>query len=207
MIILAPLFLKGFFTGGSLIVAIGAQNAFVLKQGLKQRHLLLTALLCSIIDALLITLGILGFGRFVSSYPAALEVCRYFAIAYLLGYGFLSFKSAFYTSKTLSETSENPDSTKRKTVLILLALTLLNPHVYLDTVVLLGSISAQFDLSQQIYFALGAISASFLWFFSLSYGAGLLRPFFQKEIAWKIVDIAIGIVMWFIAFSLVGVSL
>lgn len=193
--------LKGFASSASLIVAIGAQNAFVIRQGLLRNHLLLTALLCSLIDAALITLGVLGFGQMISAYPLLIETTKYFAIAFLLAYGVLSLKSAFKNKALENEKSQNVQS-RKKTVLLLLGLSLLNPHVYLDTVILLGSIASQHPAEEQFYFALGAIVASFIWFFSISYGSRFFAPFLCHSVSWKIIDFFIALIMWGIALSL-----
>ena len=193
--------LKGFTMSGSLIVAIGAQNAFVIKQGLLQRHLFLTAFLCALIDSLLIILGVLGFGTVVLEYPLLFDVAKYFSVIFLVVYGALSLKSAFKT-RAIENREEKALISWKKTVLLLLTITLLNPHVYLDTVVLLGSIASQQPDHEQLYFALGAIIASFLWFFSITYGSRFFAPIFQNPIAWKIIDGVVAVTMWVIAISL-----
>jgi len=196
--------LKGFSASGGLIVAIGAQNAFVIRQGLLRRHLLLTALLCSSIDALLILLGVLGFGHLISAYPLCIELSKYFAVVFLFFYGGISLKSAL-RPKCLKGAKEQELTSAKKTFFLLLGLSLLNPHVYLDTVILLGSIASQQPPQNQIYFALGAISASFIWFFSITYGSCLLIPFLSKQNSWKIIDGLIALTMWGIAISLLVV--
>jgi len=193
---------KGFGVSGSLIVAIGAQNTFVIRQGLKQQHLLLTALLCSIIDSLLIVSGVAGMGHFISFYPLVIELTKYFAIIFLFFYGVISFKSAFKTKSMTESLEGNASPSVKKTILALLAFSLFNPHVYLDTVILLGSIALQEPAQEQGYFAVGAMCASFIWFFSITYGARFLAPFLQKERAWKIIDTCIGLMMWGIAIVL-----
>lgn len=190
--------IKGFFTSASLIVAIGAQNAFVIRQGLLRRHLFTTALLCSVIDAALILFGVLGFGKILVAYPMLIAVFKYFAICFLFLYGGLALKSAF-TSKSIEETSGGQASWM-KSVVMILGFSLLNPHVYLDTVILLGSVASQ--QADQVLFALGAISASFSWFFAITYGSRLLAPFLRKKNAWKIIDILIALTMWGIAGAL-----
>ena len=192
--------LKGFASSASLIVAIGAQNAFVIRQGLLQNHLLLTASLCSLIDAILITVGVLGFGQIIAAYPLLIEITKYFAIIFLFAYGVLSLKSAF-KNKLLENERDQAVQSRKKTVLLLLALSLLNPHVYLDTVILLGSIASQHPLNEQFYFTIGAIGASFIWFFSLSYGSRFLAPFLRSSLSWKIIDTGIAFVMWGIALG------
>lgn len=196
--------LKGFGASGSLIVAIGAQNAFVIRQGLRLQHLLLTALLCSLIDGTLIILGVMGFGNFISSYPLFIDLTKYFAIIFLFIYGALAFKSAF-KKKTALSLDEQVSMTAKKTIISILAFSLLNPHVYLDTVILLGSIASQQPAEEQLYFAFGAIAASFAWFFAITYGARLLAPFLQKEKSWRIIDCCIAATMWGIAITLISV--
>lgn len=193
--------IKGFSISGSLIVAIGAQNAFVIRQGLLRRHLLVTALLCSLIDAILIVFGVLGFGHIISAYPSLIDLAKYFAIIFLLFYGALSLKSAF-KPKALEDADNKSVSSVKRTILLLLALSLLNPHVYLDTVILLGSIASQQPADQQIFFALGAIAASFVWFFTITYGSRLLAPFFRKQSSWRIIDCSVALIMWGIATTL-----
>jgi len=200
-----PVLLKGFSTGGSLIIAIGAQNAFVIKQGLRQQNLLLTALLCSVLDSFLIVLGITGFGYFLSYYPFFIDLSKYLAVLFLIVYGILSFVSAFKSKPTVTSLDENALSSKKKTIITLLALSLLNPHAYLDTVILLGSIASQHTAHEQLYFGIGAISASFAWFFAITYGARLLAPFFQKEISWRIIDLFVALTMWGIAYTLLPI--
>lgn len=192
--------IKGLSASAGLIVAIGAQNAFVIRQGLLRRHLLLTALLCSSIDALLILFGVLGFGQLISHYPMCIKIARYLAIAFLIIYGGISLHSAL-TPKSLQSAQEDR-LTVKKTLILLLALSLLNPHVYLDTVILLGSIAMQQPPQNQIYFTIGAISASFIWFFSITYGSRLLAPYLSKPNAWRTIDILVAITMWGIAVSL-----
>ena len=195
--------LKGFSASGALIVAIGAQNAFVIRQGLLRRHLLLTALLCSTIDALLILLGVLGFGQVISAYPLSIQLAKIFAIVFLLFYGVVSLKSAF-KPKYLESVEERGGISAKRTLFLLLGFSLLNPHVYLDTVILLGSIASQQPPHEQSYFAVGAIAASFIWFFALTYGSRLLAPVLSKERSWRIIDTLVACTMWGIAVSLIA---
>jgi len=194
-------FIQGFGIGGGLIVAIGAQNAFVLSQGVRRSYPLTIALICSLCDAALILLGIAGVGGLVAGNPLLGQITAWGGAAFLVWYGALSLRSAI-KGGTL-EADGGCTSSLRAVVTTTLALTLLNPHVYLDTLVLLGSISGQFAGAQRWLFGVGAISASFLWFFSLSLGAGLLAPLFRKKIAWRILDGMVCLVMWSIAASLV----
>lgn len=193
--------LKGFVTSGSLIVAIGAQNAFVIRQGLLRNHLFLTASLCSLIDAALIMLGILGFGKIISEYPSLIFLSNLFAIVFLFFYGAFALQ-ALYTKKRLNDFSSPTKPTKRKTILLLLAFSLLNPHVYLDTVILLGSIASQQPLHEQIYFGWGAISASFIWFFTITYGSFLLAPLLSSPFSWKMIDVFTAVTLWGMALCL-----
>jgi L-lysine exporter family protein LysE/ArgO len=194
--------LSGFFLSLSLIMAIGAQNAFVLKQGLKKHHIFWVCLVCAMSDAVLIFLGIAGFGAAAEVFPALESIARYGGALFLLAYGVKSFISAFRTSHALEPAGEIPGALSR-TVLTCLAFTWLNPHVYLDTVVLIGSIATQYEGVSRLQFGSGAISASIVFFFSLGYGARFLAPLFQRPVAWKVLDFAIGLVMFTIAASLV----
>ncbi|PWQ98401.1 LysE/ArgO family amino acid transporter [Leucothrix arctica] len=193
-------FFAGFSLGLSLILAIGSQNAFVLKQGIKRQHVLLVCAICAISDAILISLGIAGFGMVVSKYPSIEMYARYGGAAFLLVYSFLSFKSAFSQRHALTTDTE-VQSSALKIASICLAFTWLNPHVYLDTMVLLGSISTQYE-GQQLEFALGAIIASFTFFFSLGYGARLLAPVFENPKAWQVLEFIVGLTMLIIALTL-----
>ena len=189
----------GFTLGFSLILAIGAQNAFVLKQGLRGEHVFWVSLFCACSDAVLIMLGIAGFNAVIQKLPWLEPLMRYGGAAFLIGYGARSFWTAFRSNEGLNPADQPPQSL-RKILLICLAFTWLNPHVYLDTFGLIGSISTQY--SDVRAFGLGAVSASFLFFFSLGYGARLLRPVLAKPDAWRILDGIIGVVMWSIAASL-----
>lgn len=191
--------LPGFLTGLSLIIAIGAQNAFVIKQGLLRQHVLLIVLICAISDAVLIFLGTGGLGALVQSNQGLLEVIRWFGVAYLTWFGIKSVKSAF-TNQSL-EASESPTVSALKVATTALALTWLNPHVYLDTVILLGSVANQFD-SDRWYFAIGASVASVLWFTVIGFGARAASKYMSRPIFWKILDSLIAIVMFSIAITL-----
>ena len=192
-------FLEGFLTGAGLIIAIGSQNAFVFRQGLKGDHLFITALFCTLADALLIGVGVGGVGEILTSNRYLLLAAKWGGAAFLFWYGLRSFRAIAHTE---SLHAKAPESSGRKLLLTLAALSFLNPHVYLDTVVLLGTIGSQFLLLQRLFFALGAIFASFSWFFGLSYGAQLLSPFLKSPRSWKIIELCIGCIMWGIGFSL-----
>ncbi len=194
-------YLAGFSLGLSLILVIGSQNAFVLTQGLKNQNILIICLICAISDAFLICLGVAGFGAIVAKYPEIEIFARYGGAIFLAVYAILSFRSAFTTNHAL-KTDINAQGSTIKAVVTCLAFTWLNPHVYLDTVVLLGSVSTQYQ-PDQIIFAIGAISASFVFFFSLGYGARFLAPFFNNPKAWKFLYLAIGVIMLINALLLI----
>ena len=192
-------FAPGFALGLSLIVAIGAQNAFVLRQGLRRQHVLPVALTCAASDAVLIAAGVLGFGSLAQVLPWFETAMRLGGAGFLLWYGARSFQSAWRGGDALVA-----DSAERQplwpVLATTLALTWLNPHVYLDTVVLLGSISSQYD--NPTSFGLGAVTASFCFFLILAYGARLLAPVFARPRAWQILEVGIGAIMWAIALRL-----
>ena len=190
----------GFALGLSLILAIGAQNAFVLRQGIRREHVFATVLTCAISDALLIAVGVAGFGALAEALPWLESVMRYGGAAFLVWYGARNFLAAWRGGQAL-ETEGRVRSSLKGVLGTVLMLTWLNPHVYLDTVVLLGSISAQWE--NRLGFALGAMTSSFVFFFSLGYGARLLRPFFAKPRSWQILDAVVGATMWAIAVKLV----
>ena len=193
-------FFKGFATSAALIIAIGAQNAFVLRQGIKREHVLAVVLVCAVSDALLITLGVAGLGALVQGHPSLLAVARFGGAAFLVVYGALAARRAF-GSETLAASIGTPMSL-RAAITTCLAFTYLNPHCWLDTVVLLGSISSQQPEGSRAAFGIGATLASFVWFFALGFGARGLRGLFERPLAWKILDATIALVMWGIAVSL-----
>ena len=196
-------FFAGMTMGLSLIVAIGAQNAFVLRQGLLNRHVFAVCLACAVSDAILITAGVSGFGRVAAWLPWIDPVMRYGGAAFLIWYGAKSLRSALRSTEALAVGSPDEKRGLAGTLLACLAITWLNPHVYLDTVVLLGSISTQFP-GLEVPFAVGAMTGSFLFFFSLGYGATWLRPVFAKPAAWRVLDGIIATIMWAIAFKLIA---
>jgi L-lysine exporter family protein LysE/ArgO len=196
----ASVLLAGFSLGMSLILAIGAQNAFVLKQGLKQQHVFVVCLICALSDAILISAGIAGFGVIVPKFPLIEQIARYAGAAFLFFYATVSFRTFFTTEHTLKAGGKEVTSTVTA-ALTCLAFTWLNPHVYLDTFILLGSISTQYD-GQQLAFGVGAVTASFVFFFSLGYAAKLLIPVFKNPKAWKVLEFIIGFVMLALGISL-----
>jgi L-lysine exporter family protein LysE/ArgO len=197
-----PVFIAGLSIGLSLIVAIGAQNAFVLRQGLRGEHVFAVSLVCAISDALLIVLGVTSFGRIATLLPWLDPVMRFGGAAFLFWYGGKSLHSALKSQGALAVGETGFAKPLLPTLLACLAITWLNPHVYLDTVVLLGTISTQFT-GREAHFAAGAITGSFAFFFALGYGAALLRPIFANPFAWRILEGIIAVVMWAIALKLV----
>ena len=191
--------LPGLLTGFSLIIAIGAQNAFVIRQGLRREHILLIVLLCAISDAALILVGTGGLGRIIQGNQIALEIIRWFGVAYLTWFGLRSLRSAF-KSQSL-QVGEVLQARAGDVARSALALTFLNPHVYLDTVILLGSVANQFE-SDRWFFALGACLASIIWFTTIGFGARSASRFMSKPIFWKILDSIIALVMFSIAITL-----
>lgn len=192
-------FLKGVGVGSGLIIAIGAQNAFVLNHGVRKNHYIIIPLICAVCDALLIALGVSGMGTLIASSKSLSLIAGIGGAGFLFIYGIGSFRSAI-RGGSLSA-NQKTESSLKHAVLTTLAVTLLNPHVYLDTVILLGSISSQFQQPGHIYFGAGAVTASFVWFFSLSLGGKMLTPLFAKKSAWRILDTFVGITMWVIALS------
>ncbi len=199
------IFLTGLLLGGSLIIAIGSQNAYVLKQGLLKSHVFIICLICAVSDAILITIGTTGVGEIIQNHPDWLKAITWFGAAYLFIFGAMSFRAAF-SNQTLQASKTGSSQNTKTVVTTVLALTFLNPHVYLDTVLLIGSIASPYTNEERYYFTLGAISASFLWFFGLGYGARFLTPLFAKPIAWKILNILIGLVIWWIAYQLISTN-
>jgi L-lysine exporter family protein LysE/ArgO len=189
----------GFLTGLSLIIAIGAQNAFVIRQGLSRSNVLLIVLICAASDAVLIFLGTGGLGTLIQSKPALLEFIRWFGVLYLTWFGVKAVRSVL-SSQSL-EVREGTSSSKKAAIFSVLGFTFLNPHVYLDTVILLGSIANQFE-EDRWFFALGASIGSFLWFSAIGFGAKAASRFMSRPIFWKILDSIIAVVMFSVAIFL-----
>ena len=188
------IFLNGLGMTAGLIMAIGAQNLHVLRTGLRREHVGLTVMTCILIDAALIGLGVAGVGALVQSSPVLLAVAKWGGAAFLFWYGLRSWRAVF-ASGALQVTPDQVRTTRRQALLSVLALSLLNPHVYLDTVVLLGAIGGGFPPAGRPSFAAGAMCASVLWFLALGYGATRLSPMFAKPVAWKWIDGIAGTTM------------
>ncbi len=192
-------YISGFSLGLSLILAIGSQNAFVLKQGLLRSHVFAICLFCAISDAILIGAGVAGFGAITARFPQVVIIAKYAGAIFLLSYGLKSLHSSFTKSHALTATGEQVNSLK-KSLLLCFAFTWLNPHVYLDTLVLVGMVST--GATNKLLFAIGAMTASFAFFFSLGYGARLLSPIFSQAKAWNVLDGLVGILMLWLAYKL-----
>jgi len=195
--------IPGLLTGLSLIIAIGAQNAYVIRQGLARDNVLLVVLFCALSDALLIVLGASGLGALIQAAPDLLELIRWFGVIYLSWFGIKSLRSAMKSqSLEIGENVSRENRTsKRKVVATVFALTYLNPHVYLDTVIFLGSIANQFT-EDKWFFVTGAALGSFLWFFTIGFGAKKASRFMSRPIFWKILDFIIAAVMFTVAIIL-----
>ncbi|NNU80725.1 amino acid transporter [Halovulum dunhuangense] len=191
----------GYGTSLALILAIGAQNAFVLRQGLMRSHVLAVVLVCAISDALLIAAGVAGFAAVTAAWPALPRIMALGGAAFLLVYGFLRLRAAWRGGEALVAGGER--QSLRSAVLTCLAFTWANPHVYLDTLGLIGAVSTAFGGPAKLAFGIGAVAASFSFFFALGYGARLLAPLMRRPGAWRVLDTAIGLTMWAIAASLV----
>ncbi len=195
-------FLNGFALGGSLIIAIGAQNAFILRQGLLRSNVFILCLIASMADALLILAGVAGFGTLINSSPTLLTIVTAGGAVFLLAYAALAAKRAWQPK--IMEAAQQAAPTLARAITTLLAFTFLNPHVYLDTVVLLGGLSGSYEGQARAMFGAGAMVASFVWFFSLGYGARWLTPLFAKPSAWRVLDGLIALVMLLLALSLIA---
>ena len=195
-------FLSGFILGFSLILAIGAQNSFVLRQGLMGRHVFTVALFCSLSDALLISIGVAGISIFLNNYIDLVSDWLFgISAIWLAGYGMLRLRDAAIGKSALIAENSSVNGLA-STLSFLVILTFANPHVYLDTVVLIGSVSQQFPGNTKFAYVLGASIASFVFFFSLSYGAKFLSPIMQLPIAWRLLDSFIAFVMFALAIKM-----
>lgn len=197
--------LSGFLSGAALIIAIGAQNSFVLRQGIRREHVLPIVLVCAGADAMLIAAGIAGLGALIKSAPLILDVTRYGGAAFLFAYGLIAARRALQPHLLTVDSSMG--TSLKAAMATCLAFTFLNPHVYLDTVILLGSMANQCGANGRWVFGAGAVTASFVWFFALGYGARLLCPLFSKAVAWRILDALIALIMLGLGMALLMGSL
>ena len=193
-------YLNGLLVALGLIMAIGAQNAFVLAQSLRREHHLSVAMICMTCDAILIAAGVFGLAALLQQYPLAMEITRWAGILFLVGYALLAMRRSFANQSLAVGAAQRPMRTRRVVMLATLAITLLNPHVYLDTMVLIGSVGAQ--QSWPVWFVAGAASASMLWFFSLALGAAKLAPVLSRPLTWRLIDLLVAGMMLKVAWTL-----
>ena len=195
-------FIQGLIVCFGLIVSIGAQNAFLLKQGILKQHVFAVALICFLGDVFLMTVGVLGLGELISRLPVVSLLLAILGAVFLFTYGSRSFLNIFKADGALTQSSENITSLKR-ILMVTFAVTFLNPHVYIDMVAILGAIGGKLAFSEKIAFLFGALSCSFIWFFGLGYGAGFFAPYLAKRRTWQMLDFITGVIMFVIAASLV----
>jgi len=198
---LINVFITAFVLAAGLIMAIGAQNAHVLRQGIAGHYVGITVILCAFFDTVLMTSGVFGFGWLLTQLPMLEDVARVGGAVFLLWYGSRCVRSAMAPLSSVSVESRVA-TTLPTAIATVSAFTLLNPHVYLDTVVLVGSIGGQYEGTARTVFAVGAFTASWVWFIALGYGARLVRPYFENPRAWQVLDGFIALVMFAIALSL-----
>lgn len=194
--------ITGFFTGLGLIAAIGPQNVFVIRQGVARSNVFAVALTATLCDAVLIVIGVAGLGAAISSVPWLATATALGGAAFLIVYGAIALKNALKSEVAVVQDGSAATQSARNAVLATLAISLLNPHVYLDTVVLLGGIGGQLDEDGRTAFTIGAVVASTLWFFGLAYGAKALAPVFQRPLTQRILDIFVAAIMFVVAFFL-----
>ena len=200
-------FFQGLALGAALILPLGPQNAFVMNQGVKRQYQFMTAALCTLSDIALICAGIFGGNALLSQSPLLLMMITWAGVAFLLWYGWGALRTAFSGDVTFSEETAIKQS-RWRIIATVLAVTWLNPHVYLDTFVVLGSLGSQFaSESARQWFAFGTISASILWFFGLALLAAWLSPLLRTARAQRIINLLVGTIMWFIAFQLASQSI
>ena len=193
----SAIYLKGMATTAGLIIAIGAQNAFLLGQALRRQFHWPIALLCCFFDIALISLGVAGMGLLITNSPVMLLVASWGGIVFLSWYGAVALRAAFHPG--VLRASDSGPQTLKAALLTTLAVTLLNPHAWLDTVVLLGSIGGRYPVDERFIFVAGCVTASVLWFCGLAAGAKWLAPLFKKPVAWRVLDLLIAAMMWTIA--------
>ncbi|MBA6329292.1 amino acid transporter [Colwellia sp. MB02u-6] len=195
--------LQGLFLGASMIIPIGAQNSHILNQGIKKNHHFLAASICMLCDVTLIALGVFGGAQLIATSPTLVTVISWAGIIFLLAYASLSFRQAWLNNSTSEPSSADKVNKKPGLVIVsTLAVTLLNPHVYLDTVLVLGSVGGQFQGNEKIAFALGTMLASMLWFYSLAGAAAKMSPWLNQAKVKRVIDMLVGLIMCAIAWSL-----
>lgn len=199
----------GALVAGSLIVAIGGQNVFVLRQGLLRNNVFYVSGICFLCDVLLMTAGVMGLGMLVRSSPELMVVLALAGALFLYGYAFHALYHAYQGQARMQVRSAGGDSRSslKKAVIATLVITLVNPHVYVDTVVVVGGIGGTLTLDEKLWFLCGALAASFVWFFGVGYGARLLSPLFERPRTWRLFNLATGVVMFWIGTGLLAFSI
>jgi L-lysine exporter family protein LysE/ArgO len=198
-------FYKGFLIYFGIISAIGAQSTFVIKKGLAKQHVLLITITVILIDIVMVFLGIFGIGNFLFSNAYLIKILKYLGAGFLFFYGSFSLYSAF-TVKDINIHESHNDESAQKTLVTIFALSLLNPHLYLDTFLLLPSIAISFDESVRLYFALGAMCSSIVWFTTIGYGARIFIVLFKSPRSWRILDFVVACIMYSICLSLLHMN-
>lgn len=203
-------YVEGLLLGASLIIAIGAQNAYVIRQGVKGKHVFAVASVCALVDIVLIAVGAAGVGTLIAQSQLLRMIAAWGGAAFLFCFGLLAVRAAYHASSRAWDDAENEARKSgaagaglKATLIAAIAFSLLNPHVYLDTVVVLGGLAAQYDGLDRVMFALGAMTASPLWFFGIGYGAIKVAPFFRTTIGARLLEGTVAVIMFVLAFSLV----
>ncbi|EIM2940897.1 amino acid transporter [Escherichia coli] len=195
-------FTTGFLVSAGLLVAIGAQNTFVIRQGMKREFVFTVSATCFICDFILMCIGVLGVGKLINDNSILINLLTIAGVLFLLWYGARSLKSAYYGESLLISSGDQTKTTTTKIIVTTLSFSLLNPNVWIDTVAIVGGVSSTIDASQKINYLTGALSASFLWFFSIGYLAAWLSKIFTKQLFWRLIDLLIGCYMIYMAWSL-----
>ncbi|MDR0807409.1 MAG: LysE/ArgO family amino acid transporter [Enterobacteriaceae bacterium] len=195
-------FITGLLTSAGLLVAIGAQNTFVIRQGIRQQYVFTVSATCFLCDILLMTLGVIGVGKLINDNKIMMITLTAVGVIFLLWYGYNSLKSAYQGNSQLIVKDDNQKETWQAVILSTLAVSLLNPNVWIDTVAIVGGISSTVQNNLKIFYLSGALAASFLWFFSIGYLASWIAKYFSRDITWRILDLLIGCYMVFMAWKL-----
>jgi len=195
------IYLQGALLGAAMILPLGPQNAFVLQQGSRKQYHMMSAFLCSLSDTFLIVAGVFGGSALLGQSEILMHLITWAGVAFLIWYGYGAFRTALYSDDVAIQ-AENKVVNRWRVIVTLFAVTWLNPHVYLDTFVVLGSVGGQLDSQLRPWFTAGALTASFVWFFALAMLAAWFSPILNKPSSQRIINLFVGIVMWFIAFQL-----
>ena len=195
-------FATGFFISAGLLVAIGAQNTFVIRQGMKREFVFTVSATCFVCDFILMCVGVLGIGKVINDNAFLINSLTILGVLFLLWYGSRSLKSAYYGETLLLYVGDTKKTTTLQIIITTISFSLLNPNVWIDTVAIVGGVSSTIDANQKVNYLIGALSASFIWFFSIGYLAALLSKIFTKPLFWRLIDLIIGCYMLYMAWSL-----